>query len=260
MTDKDAVDQPLDVAPFDLLSQKNQWEHVNRFHNTWEMRGQLNSKSRKDAMETAHSRSHLEDVGVRKHHTHTAVEPAAQSTEVAPLDPSKPMSATQQRRLEKLVDNDFQALQAEIDQMAADLAKEKRHELTKEWNDRGSNADAYVTRAQTLVREHRSAVEALVIDARSKGVELTVPEEYRSQEIKAKVAGLKDAISTAERDIEADRRRALNYLERARLTAQKKVLIAGITEEGFALLQEIPDARTLLMRAQQERMPQELVK
>lgn len=195
---------------------------------------------------------------MRRSHTHTAVEPPAHSTEVAPLDPAKPMNATQQRRLEKLVDNDFQALRAEINQMADDLAKAKRYELTKEWNDRGSNADAFVTQAQTLIREHRSVIDALVIEARSKGVELEVPESYRQQDIKAKVAGLKDAIKAAEADIEADRSRALNHLERARLTAQKKVLLAGITEEGFKLLEEIPDARTLLIQAQQERAPQEL--
>jgi len=117
-----------------------------------------------------------------------------------------------------------------------------------------ADADLFKDRALAIIQDCRSAIDTLVIEARGKGVELSVQEHYSGRTTEAKVAGLQAAIKAAEAEVEADRKRALNTLERARLTAQRKVLMSGVSEEALTILDTIPNARTLMVEAAQQRI------
>lgn len=254
------TDVPIDLAPFELLSQKEQWRHLNGYHE-YPMRRHLDSKSRKSAYEDAHSMSHLQDASIRRPHTHTAVAAASEAPEdptsgkdLDGVDLSKPLNVTQRRALRDLVENDFLAMKAEINQMADDMAKQRRDELTREWAARGADADQFERRGAELMETYRTAGAALIAEAQAAGVELAMPrikDSYPSLE--AKVTGLHEALREVEQEVEADRRRALNTLERQRLTAQRKVLLTGVTQEALNILDTIPTASQLMLEAAAQR-------
>jgi hypothetical protein len=258
----DAAEQPLDLAPFDMLTQKEQWAHLSQYHKTWQLSHGLNSKSRKDDMERAHRRSHMNDVGMGSAHTHTAVAALNQppgddvsGSDLTGSDLSRPLNTTQRRALKDLVENDFLTMRAEIEQMAADMAQQRRVELTREWAERGADADAFERRGAELMTTYRKDAAALIAEARIAGVDLSMPnikDSYPSLE--AKVTGLNETIRAAENEVDADRRRALNTLERQRLTAQRKVLLTGVTEEALAVLDTIPTAQALMLEAAAQRV------
>jgi hypothetical protein len=267
MPDQDDVKERLDLAPFESLAQKEQWSHLGSFHRVWNHTNNLDSKSRKAHYEEWHRKAHLEGFDQAKSHTHTAVNALSQDAQAElpkgvedDLGLDKPLNASQRKNLKDLVDNDFLALRAEIDQFADDMAQQKRSEIRGEWADRGASADDFVRRARDLMKVYQDATDALVIEARAAGVELDVAEfaQYQKGDVSAKVPRLDTAVKDAEREVEADRRRALNTLERARLTAQKKVLMAGVDPQALGILQTIPNARDLMLEAAAERTRQQL--
>ena len=252
MTDQtDAVE----IVPFELLTQKEQWSHLQRFH--LELWGSLPkaSKTPKAEMEDWHRKAHLEGRNQRQEHTHTAIVKKDDGTSPSAKEMMRGgiLNASQRKALKDLVENDFLALKAEINQFADDMAKQKRDEINAEWASKGADKTDFYARGRELMAEYRNGVDKLIMDARSKGVELTMPSFY-GREIEAKVPGLQQAIKLAELDVESDRRRALNSLERARLTAQRKVLMTGVNEDALQILETIPNAKQLMIQAATERV------
>ena len=245
------TEEPIDIAPFELLKQTEMHDHLRRHHtNLW--RAGIDSKATKAKMTEWHSESHLQGENIAKPHTHTAVGPASPQLDGEPLDLSKPLNASQRKALKDLVENDFLALKAEINQFADDMAAQRRQEIHADYAARGADSTEFLARGRQLMMDYRNGVDKLVIAARTAGVELTMP-DIGTRTMETKVAGLHEALRKAEAEVDADRRRALNTLERARLTAQRKVLMSGVNEEALALLETIPDARTLMITAAAER-------
>lgn len=243
---------PVDIAPFDLLSQKEQHAHLSRFHtNLW--RASLTTKTSKADMQRIHDEAHLgqSQVGTKEPHTHTAV---PQGKADVDLTKGGILNSTQRKALKDLVDNDFLALKAEINQFANDMAQQAREKVRAEWAKKGANKEAFMGRASDLIRKYRDDADRLILEARTKGVELKIPSVDRySSGIDASVAGLKEAIDAAVAVVEADRKRALTTLERQRLTAQRTVLMSGVNQDALAILDTIPDAKTLMVEAARER-------
>lgn len=257
MTDNIETEEAIDLAPFELLTHDQQWAHLRKFHRVPHYR--LNTKSRKGEYEAWHYNAHLKGEGIREDHTHGAYVPKGDQprTDMEPLDPSRPLNASQRKALKDLVDNDFLALRSEIQQFATDMARQRRDELRTEWADRGADPASFITRAEALAQEYRVAADALRLEARRSGIDLDMPTLYQDK-IKARTDGLAEAIREAEQEIKADQVRALNTLERARLTAQRKVLMSGVDQEALSILETIPTAHDLMIQAAAERGPREV--
>jgi len=248
--------EPIDLLPFDQMTQKEEWEHIQRYHGyTVHYRYSLDSKSRKADLQSAHEKMHLKgEVTPGREHTHTAVAPREDATpeELAALELGKPLNASQRKSLKDIVENDFLALKAEIVQFAGDIAKTRRDDIDKDFAKKGADQQAFEKKGRDLLMKYRNERDKLILDARAKGVELSLP-QLKYGEVEAKMPGRLQAIAAAEADVEADKRRALNALERARLTAQRKVLMTGVTEESLKILDTIPSAKTLMLEAAAER-------
>lgn len=244
--------EAVEVAPFDLHNQKEQWRHLQTLHNVpW---GRLTSKSRKAEFEKWHDEQHLHGSAIRVEHAHTAVAGAAATdADSLDFDVTQPLNTSQRRALKELVDNDFLALKAEIVQFADDMARQRREELKAEYKAKGADASSFVERANALASAYRSDCDALVIEARRAGVELSTFKLDNYHHVESKVAGLTEALKAADDEVNTDRKRALNTLERARLTAQRKVLMSGVNTEALAILDTIPDARSLMLQAAAQR-------
>lgn len=257
MTDSTETEASIDLAPFELLTHKQQWAHLRDFHRVPYYK--LNTKSRKGEYEAWHHNSHLRGENVREDHTHAAFAPKGDDprTDIEPLDTSRPLNASQRKALKDLVDNDFQALKSEIQQFATDMARQRRDELRAEWAERGADPSSFIERAEALAQEYRVAADALRLEARQAGIDLDMPTLYQDK-IKARTDGLVEAIREAEQEIKADQVRALNTLERARLTAQRKVLMSGVDQEALSILETIPTAHDLMVQAAAERGPREV--
>lgn len=244
---------PVDIAPFDLLTQKEMHAHLTTHHvKPYE----INTKTSKADMEVIHQQMHSGQihpryVQMRTAHTHTAV---PQGKPTVDITKGGLLGSTQRKALKDLVDNDFLALKAEINQFANDMAQQAREKVRAEWAKKGANKETYTEKANALIRKYRDDADRLVLEARSKGVDLKVPSVDRySSGIEASVSGLKEAIDAAVQVVEADRKRALTTLERQRLTAQRTVLMAGVNQEALAILDTIPDAKTLMVEAAKQR-------
>lgn len=250
--------EPIDLAPFDLFTQKEQVAHLQRWHNNlW--RAGLDSKSTKATMEKWHTDAHLQGENVLRPHTHTSVAPKSDDdpADIGPMDLTKPLNASQRKALKDLVENDFLALKAEINQFADDMAAQRRQEINADYAARGADQTTFFTKGRALMQQYRVGCDALVLEARQAGVELKMPDIY-SREIEAKTSGLQTSLRAAEADVDADRKRALNTLERARLTAQRKVLMSGVNQEALSILETIPNARSLMIEAASMRSNPEL--
>lgn len=246
-------EEPFDIVPFDLLKQTEQVTHLRRWHtNLW--RAGIDTKTSKAVMAEWHTKSHLAGENTSKPHTHTAVAPRgdASAEELSAMDLMKPLNASQRKALKDLVENDFLALKAEINQFADDMAAQRRTEINKEWAAKGADKTTFYAKGQELMAAYRNGADKLVMEARTAGVEFTMP-AIGTREMEAKVPGLQTALKAAEAEVDVDRRRALNTLERARLTAQRKVLMTGVTEEALAILDTIPNAHALMVEAAAQR-------
>lgn len=250
----DQTQEPLDIVPFQMLTQKEQWDHLQRFHTKMYYELSKASKTPKAEMEEWHAKVHLAGTNMRHPHTHTAAVPqkGQKSTELAPMDLTKPLGASQRKALKDLVENDFSALRAEINQFADDMARQKREEIQADYAARGADQTDFLARGRKLMNDYRVGCDQLTLEASRAGVELKMPGIY-TRDIETKVNGLNTAIKLAEAEVDAERKRALNSLERARLTAQRKVLMSGVNEEALAILDTIPNARDLMVQAAQER-------
>lgn len=255
---------PVDIAPLEMMTQKEQWAHLRDHH--MNMPWGLGSRSKKPDFEQWHTKAHSSDQKdeskpdyFRTSHTHTA----GPSTSLVVHDGDgkgqvklptfdKPLQAGQRKALKELVENDFAVLRAEIHQFADDEANRLRAEVRKEWAKKGADAPKFTKQAQDLLAKFHQDRQALIAKALAAGVEVEIPKTY-DREVSTKVAGLDDAIRQSVAGVEADRKRALNALERSRLSAQRAVLMSGVTTEGLALLETIPTAQALMLEAGRQR-------
>lgn len=247
------ADTPVDIAPFDLLTQKEMYAHLKTHH---VMPYEVNTKTSKADLEVIHQTMHAGTIhpryaASRSPHTHTAV---PQGKAEVDLTKGGILNSTQRKALKDLVDNDFLALKAEINQFANDLAHQAREKVRAEWAAKGADKEVYRLKANALISNYRNERDRLIMEARVAGVEVKMPniDRYNS-DVEAKVNGLKEAIDAAIAVVEEDRRRALTTLERQRLTAQRTVLMSGVNKDALAILDTIPDAKSLMVEAAKQR-------
>lgn len=172
----------------------------------------------------------------------------------------KPLNAAQRKVLKELVDNDFNALKSEAEQFAADALEARFAELEADWADAQEKVpgltDEYreLRTAQKkeladLEERHEKARQKLRDKAGRSGIAL---KEGYGGDIQGEITGLNDAKKQAKAQNQAMLDRAKMTIERQRLTAQRRVLISGVDSESAKILDEIPDAQTLMVESQRQ--------
>lgn len=194
------------------------------------------------------------------------------------------LSVRDRKTLTELVNNDFNALKQEMRAFASDSLTQKIAEVNQDWDEREKKIPDFATEATELYRKHQEETAALraaqeeatrklrqkhedafqkvTEKADAKGVTLkqetkrVLTEDGKSYVNKlvyvATVQGRKDAIAGVERENKSFLDRALMTLEKQRLTAQRQVLLSGIPQDAMPIVESIPDAKSLMVQAQQE--------
>lgn len=240
-------------------------EHLNTFHSVKHYSFRSGTKTPKDVLVAAHDKWHrrsefgdAEDKAsvarfMATPHVHTAVtEQSVRDGGYAPLDLEKPLTAGEAKALSEIIDNDFNALRADMRAMASDKQRERLEAVAAEWDAKGDRKDEFKESADRMVRGHMSAMSNLVAEAKVAGVELDPP-GFSRFESRVIITGRDAAIREAKAEIDMDLRRAEIALERQRLAAQRTVILARVTKKAQEVLDQIPDAKTLMVKAAQEK-------
>lgn len=200
---------------------------------------------------------------------------------------TKPLSATQAKNLEKVINNDFDTVAAELRAAAADARVKAQAEVEAQYNVTEEEVAAIraeiveLSKAQTIAdnelsARHREEKEALVEAQRAEAQDLYNRITARNLEIQTSTryggsttldassvtdaqilvgakfipAGKTEALKVAVAKVEAQIERATLLLQRERLNAQRKVLLSSIVgDEAVALLESIPAAKDLFATA-----------
>jgi hypothetical protein len=190
-------------------------------------------------------------------HQHVTLEPSeAEAGMLADVKAGNPLgkvlSASERKSLEQLVNNDFAGLKAQIKQFASDVLAERQEAVRAEWADRTKQIETWATKWARYAERINSDIAKMRGDALAQGVEIAQLPTL-SVNVTPKVIGLQEALTEVARECQSDLERALLTLERQRLTAQRTVLMAGISTEGLTLLNTIPSAKDLMASAALER-------
>lgn len=193
----------------------------------------------------------------RVEHIHTEVPVPDTVTEAAKKigkgsvsnTPVASLNASERKALKELVDNDFEMLKQEMAQMASDMAANAVAEVEAEWATRREAWKDFRHKAQRLLDKQDKARRALIREAEEAGVRLRLMDGYGRAAIEAEVKGYEEALIAARAAAKAQLDRALLTLERQRLSAQREVLLTGVTKEAAVVLDAIPDAKTLMVEA-----------
>lgn len=171
----------------------------------------------------------------------------------------RPLNQTERRALEKLVDNDFSALKSEIIAAAMAFKTEQEEVIRAEYAAKGTDIEMAESQTRALEIRFRDQLAALRSKWSEMGIRPKGRDAYRSTGAEISLVcdyqheGMQEAVSRMHRRIESDQQNAIRMAERQRVTIQRRVLLAAIvSDEALMLLEDIPDARTLLLQAQQE--------
>jgi hypothetical protein len=159
------------------------------------------------------------------------------------------LSAGERSALTRVIDNDYAALKADLQQLAQQALANDLAQLELDWADRRAKVPTWMARVHTLAGEVKREIELLKEQATADGIELTFPNLERGFEVRAATTGYDKA---RRETTDANRKSldsALLKLERERLRAQRQVLLTGITPEAQKILDGIPDAAKMLGEA-----------
>ena len=167
------------------------------------------------------------------------------------------MTSSELTRLGKLVDNDFANLRSEMQQFAADTKNSRAEDLRAEFAKTKDKSVEYQAKANKLIDKAEAELKELVAKAKDEDISLIVPSfrETRYGDRYAVTAENKardKAMRTLIDEVDTQLNRALMSLEQQRLTAQRRILMAGISETAKQFLDEIPSAQELMVKSQAE--------
>lgn len=273
-----ATDLPP-VAPWETMIKKDKREHLLSGHGqpaeTRLLAEQLDDRHDQAHTEMAQAIAGLEDKTDRwvarraeqareRAHTHTSQPISEQEAatvkrvmEGLPVD--KVLPSSERNVLSSLINNDFDALKNEMRQMAADSKAERLRMVDAEWAARRDVGPAYVDQVREVWQTAYTTVERLVEEAKANGVTLiTASQIYRSDRITFEATGEADAKVAAIKEVDTDLNRAVLSLERQRLAALRIVALSGVTKEAQVVLDQVPNARDLMITAAQERVAKQI--
>lgn len=181
--------------------------------------------------------------------------PDQQETEAikdAVVERVRPLSQAAARNLQKLIENDFQTLRQEMTEMTNEIKKAKTKEIRAGATPEAT--EAILKQAQDLVASAQAQFNALVAQAKAKGITLKMPAfAYGANAPSVQNDELERRVQLAINEADQELHSATVILRRKELEAQRRVLIASITGEAEEILKSMPDARGLMMEAAAER-------
>lgn len=179
----------------------------------------------------------------------------------------KPMTATERKALEKLIDGDFDALDRDLQQMAVEARAKAEEDVRESFAPRSQMVvdaqeelntltDEYNDDTNTLQRRFRDDKFALIARWKEQDV---IWQDKKSNYGAGAVEGftfdgLDDAITNSNRQVNAELSNARRVLEKERTKAQREVLLGGlVSSQARALIEGIPSATALFAAAMEER-------
>ena len=174
------------------------------------------------------------------------------------LDLIKPLTTSEANALTQVINNDFAALASDMKAMAADTKRDRVAEVTREWDRKKDQSGDYAVKARALVEKWQQDRARLIDKALADGVELKMPDLRYAGDVQTTLVGRAQAIQDVQTEVTNDLNRALLALERQKLAAQRTVVLARVTPEAQRVLDQVPDAKTLMVQAAQERTQREI--
>lgn len=169
----------------------------------------------------------------------------------ASVDKARPLSPSASTALRKLIDNDFENLRTQIVEFAAEIEEQYVTEVNEKWAERDKDREKIEALGRKAISDYQATRESLYRMGRDSGIHLSLPEFGYSKRAEATLLGKEEAIKAAHKKATRERDKAFTIAERARLTAQRQVLLATVTAEAEALLTSIPSAKDLIKQARE---------
>lgn len=166
----------------------------------------------------------------------------------------RPLTATAARNLSKLIDNDFNAMTAEMRLLANDEQERRVKEVEETFAATEAVVRQFEDRFADLMKDFRNGIESLRREARDADLRVGVETYYLDRiEMNFSMVEKERAVAKVRAEVTSALNTALVAAERSRLDAQRKVLIASVTSDAEALLSSIPSAKDLMIQAAEQR-------
>jgi len=160
------------------------------------------------------------------------------------------LSAGERSALTRLINNDYAALKADLQSLAAQALENDIKQLELDWEDRRVKSKRWLAEVDARNRKFLKQRANLAKRASEDGIEIEYT--HRSGDYlraTAKTAGYDKAVAETKERNKRLLNSALLKLERERLRAERSVLLSGVTEEAAKILDTIPSAETMLSEA-----------
>lgn len=236
------IPDSVEAGPFDVLSRAEMREHLTRHHNA-----SLLAKATRGEMQATHDRMHSNNRMVVAH-THVPADPGDSAFTDSPL------SATEQRNVKQLVDNEFASLTAEMEVFCADMLESELATIEEEFTEKNTEGNDALADIKRVVARAQAEVQQIIDDARSRGVQVSGIDDYTWRNLRRDhsftLPSKDERVAKAKERNRALIKRTNLTIERQRLRAQRRVLLSSISDDGQRVLDSIPSARDLMVAAQ----------
>lgn len=148
----------------------------------------------------------------------------------------KPVTATERKSLEKLIEADYAILGREVRSRANEITRVKVEQINED--------NVHNTREAGAIRDR---ILKLVEDAREAGFEVKFTNYGDGVTVKS--LHLDETTSKASAEIDADMHRALRLLDMKKNTALRELLRITVSDAARGLLDEMPTAREIFAEA-----------
>jgi hypothetical protein len=164
--------------------------------------------------------------------------------------PNTPLTVSERKVLKDLIDNDFRALLRELEQFALEARAAQENEIITEYADKTMAMNAITSEYSELL--NRQYIERVDFANAQRELGYAPGPVYAPSgtNLSLRVVGKEEAMRRALADYENAIRTARNAVETQRLNAQRRVLLAGLTPAAREMLNDIPDAKTMMIQAQ----------
>jgi len=165
---------------------------------------------------------------------------------------AKPMSATQRRDVQKLIDGEFEALKGDLGVFTNQLRIERARQIEEQFAERERQARQVEAEWQVVSAELRERADAWVRAKRDEGYTITARDRYGNgvycsfSPITVSIPEKDRALKEADNIVSHQKMTAIQALERQRLTMQKDVILDGLVDQAKDLLAKMPNPRDLI--------------
>jgi hypothetical protein len=177
-----------------------------------------------------------------------------------------PLTPAQKKNLLDLLNNDFATLSAEMDvfgdelmatRKAAVKAKgEAKAQILHEFNNKGLDLkQRFDAEIRAVQQRYDREAQQLLDDAEKEGLTPRYGTSYQTRDRvnSFTVKGLDAQFAEIERETRAELAVARNKLQREKLVATRKIMLAAIPKDSAKLIDKMPSAAGLMRQAQAER-------